>query len=177
MAITKETKETRVAQYKEMLGSSQAVVVTQYQGLTMGQLNDLRARLRTTGARFQITKNTLFRLALADQKRPALDDLLVGPTAVAYLSGDVAAGIKALLAFAEETKAIEVKGGLFGDRVLSAEDVITLSRLPSREELLAQVVSRLQAPLYGLVNVLSGPMRGLVYALKARQDQLANPAA
>jgi len=177
LAITKETKETRVAQYKEMLGSSQAVVVTQYHGLTMGQLNDLRARLRTTGARFQITKNTLFRLALAEQKRPALDDLLVGPTAVAYLSGDVAAGIKALLAFAEETKAIEVKGGLFGDRVLSAEDVVTLSKLPSREELLAQVVSRLQAPLYGLVNVLSGPMRGLVYALKARQDQLANPAA
>ncbi|MBC7259647.1 MAG: 50S ribosomal protein L10 [Chloroflexi bacterium] len=177
MAITKETKETRVAQYKEMLGSSQAVVITQYHGLTMGQLNDLRARLRTTGARFQITKNTLFRLALADQKMPALDDLLVGPTAVAYLSGDIAAGAKALIAFAEETKAIEVKGGLFGDRVLSAEDVITLSKLPSREELLAQVVSRLQAPLYGLVNVLSGPMRGLVYALKARQEQLANPAA
>lgn len=177
MAITKEIKETRVAQYKEMLASSQAVVVTQYRGLTMGQLNDLRARLRPTGGRFQVTKNTLFRLALADESRPALDDILVGPTAVAYLSGDVATGIKALLAFAEETKAIEVKGGLFGNRVLSAEDVVTLSRLPSREELLAQVVSRMQAPIYGLVNVLSGPMRGLVYALKARQDQLANAAA
>lgn len=176
MAITKEIKETRVAQYKQHLASSQAVVVTQYQGLTMGQLNDLRARLRPTGGRFQITKNTLFRLALADAKKPALDDILVGPTAVAYLSGDIAAGLKVLLAFAEETKAIEVKGGLFADRVLSAEDVVTLSKLPSREELLAQVVSRLQAPIYGLVNVLSGPMRGLVYALKARQDQLANAA-
>lgn len=177
MAITKEIKETRVAQYKELLASSQAVVVTQYRGLTMGQLNDLRARLRPTGARFQVTKNTLFRLALAEQQSPALDDILVGPTAVAYLTGDIASGLKALMAFAEETKALEVKGGLFGDRVLSAEDVVTLSKLPSREVLLAQVVSRLQAPMYGLVNVLSGPMRGLVYALKARQDQLANPAA
>ncbi len=177
MAITKETKETRVAQYEEMLASSQAVVVTQYHGLTMGQLNDLRARLRPLGGRFQVTKNTLFRLALAHEKKPALDEILVGPTAVAYLQGDIAAGVKALIAFAEETKAIEVKGGLFGDRVLSAEDVVTLSKLPSREELLAQVVSRIQAPLYGLVNVLSGPMRGLVYALKARQDQLANTSA
>jgi len=176
LAITKETKETRVAQYKELLASSQAVIVIQYHGLTMGQLNNLRARLRPIGGRFQITKNTLFRLALADEKKPALDDILVGPTAVAYLSGDIAAGAKALIGFAEETKAIEVKGGLFGDRVLSAEDVVTLSKLPSREELLAQVVSRMQAPIYGLVNVLSGPMRGLVYALKARQDQLANAA-
>lgn len=177
MAISKELKETRVAQYKELLGSSQAIVVTQYKALTMGQMNDLRARLREVDGKFQVTKNTLFQLALSEQGSPTLEDLLVGTTAVGYLSGDVSTGAKVLLAFAEESKALNVKGALMGDRVLTAEEVVALSRLPGREALLAQLVSRLQGPIYGLVSVLNGPMRGLVYALKARQDQLAETAA
>lgn len=177
MAISKETKEARVAQYKELLEASQAIVITQYRALTMGQMNDLRARLREVDAKFQVTKNTLFQIALAEQGSPTLDDLLVGTTAVGYITGNVPPGVKVILSFAEESKALDVKGALMGDRVLTAEEVIALSRLPSREELLALLVSRLQSPIYGLVSVLNGPMRGLVYALKARQDQLAEPAA
>lgn len=177
MAISKETKEARVAQYKELLGSSQAIVVTQYRALTMGQMNDLRARLREVDAKFQVTKNTLFQIALGEQGSPTLEDLLVGTTAVGYLSGNVPAGVKVILSFAEESKALDVKGALMGTRVFTAEEVVALSKLPSREELLAQLVSRLQSPIYGLVTVLNGPIRGLVYALKARQDQLAQPAA
>ena len=176
MAISKETKEARVAQYKELLGSSNAIVITQYKALTMGQMNDLRGRLREVDARFQVTKNTLFQLALKEQGSPTLDDMLIGTTAVGYLTGNVPAGTKVILAFAEESKALEVKGGLMDNRVLTAEQMVTLSKLPSREELLAQLVSRLQGPMYGLVSVLNGPMRGLVYALKARQDQLAKAA-
>jgi len=177
LAISRETKEARVAQYKELLGSSQAVVVTQYNALTMGQMNDLRKRLREVDGKFQVTKNTLFQLALSEQGSPTLDDMLVGTTAIGYLTGSVQAGIKVILAFAEESKALEVKGALMDNRMYSAEQVVALSKLPSREELLAQLVSRLQGPMYGLVSVLNGPMRGLVYALKARQDQLAKAAA
>lgn len=177
MAISKETKEARVAQYKELLAASQAIVITQYRGLTMGQMNTLRARLREEDAKFQVTKNTLFQIALAEQGSPTLDDLLVGTTAVGYITGNVPTGVKMILSFAEESKALDVKGALMGDRVLTAEEVVALSKLPSRDELLAQLVSRLQGPIYGLVSVLNGPMRGLVYALKARQDQLTETAA
>lgn len=176
MAISKEIKEARVAQYKELLGASNAIVVTQYKALTMGQMNDLRGRLREMDAKFQVTKNTLFQLALSEQGSPTLDDMFVGTTAVGYLSGNVSAALKVVLAFAEESKALEVKGALMDNRVFTAEQVVALSQLPSREELLAQLVSRLQGPMYGLVSVLNGPMRGLVYALKARQDQLAKAA-
>jgi large subunit ribosomal protein L10 len=177
LAISKETKEARVAQYKELLAASQAIVITQYRGLTMGQMNTLRARLREEDAKFQVTKNTLFQIALAEQGSPTLDDLLVGTTAVGYITGNVPTGVKMILSFAEESKALDVKGALMGDRVLTAEEVVALSKLPSRDELLAQLVSRLQGPIYGLVSVLNGPMRGLVYALKARQDQLTETAA
>jgi large subunit ribosomal protein L10 len=177
LAISKETKESRVAQYKELLAASQAIVITQYRGLTMGQMNTLRARLREEDAKFQVTKNTLFQIALAEQGSPTLDDLLVGTTAVGYITGNVPTGVKMILSFAEESKALDVKGALMGDRVLTAEEVVALSKLPSRDELLAQLVSRLQGPIYGLVSVLNGPMRGLVYALKARQDQLTETAA
>jgi large subunit ribosomal protein L10 len=177
LAISKETKEARVAEYKELLGSSQAIVVTQYRALTMGQMNDLRARLREVDAKFQVTKNTLFQLALSEQGSPTMEDLLVGTTAIGYLADNVPAGVKVILSFADESKALDVKGALMGDRVLTAEEVIALSKLPSREELLAQLAARLQSPIYGLVSVLSGPIRGLVYALKARQDQLAETAA
>lgn len=177
MAISKETKEARVAQYQQLVGDSQTFVLTEYKNLTMKQMNDLRGRLRGVGASYHVTKNTLLQLALQEMGRPTLDTLLKGPTAVGYLGDDFAAGIKVLLQFAEESKAIEVKGGLMGDRALSADDVVTLSRLPGREELIAQVLSRLQGPMYGLVSVLNGPIRGLMYVLKARQEQLAKTAA
>jgi len=177
LAISKETKEARVAQYQQLVGDSQAFILTEYKNLTMKQLNDLRGQLRGVGASYHVTKNTLLQLALQQMGRPTLDAMLEGPTAVGYLGGDFAAGIKVLLQFAEDSKAIEVKGGLMGDRALSADDVVVLSKLPGREELLAQLLSRLQGPMYGLVSVLNGPIRGLLYALKARQEQLAETAA
>jgi large subunit ribosomal protein L10 len=177
LAISKETKVARVDEYKELLGGSEAIVLTSYSGLTMKQLNDLRARLREIGGTFQITKNTLLKRALQETGRSELDAMLVGTTAVGYLEENVAGGIKIFLDFADESKAIQVKGGLMADRVLSADDVIAISRLPSREVLLAQLLSQLQGPMYGLVSVLSAPIRGLAYVLKARQDQLGSQAA
>lgn len=173
MAISKETKVERVEQYKELLEGSQAIVLTSYSGLTMKQLSDLRAQLREYDATFQVTKNTLLQRALREMNFTELDKFLVGPIAVGYLSESIPSAAKVLVDFAKESKAIEIKGGLMGDRVLAAEDIIAVSSLPTREELLAQLVSRLQGPIYGLVSVLSGPIRGLAYVLKARQDQLA----
>ncbi len=177
MAISKETKVARIEQYKKLLEASHAIVLTSYSGLTVKQLSDLRARLREHDATLQITKNTLLQRALHDMGVSALDDLLVGPIAVGYLGENIPAATKVLLDFAKETKSIEVKGGLMGDHVLAASDIVAISRLPTREELLAQLVSRLQGPIYGLVSVLSGPIRGLAYVLKARQEQLADTAA
>lgn len=177
MAISKDVKEKRVAEYKELLEQSQALVFATYSGLTMKQLNDLRARLREHGATFQITKNTLFERALSETGVSGLDEILQGMTAVGYLTENIPGSAKVLLDFAAESKAMHVKGGLLGNRVLSAAEVDALSKLPSRDVLLAQLLSRLQGPLYGLVTVLNGPIRGLAYVLKARQEQLAETAA
>jgi large subunit ribosomal protein L10 len=177
LAITKETKVARTEQYKELLEASQAIVLAKYSGLTVKQMSELRARLREQDATFQVIKNTLLQRALHELGQTGLDELLTGPVAVGYLGEGIPAAAKVLVDFAKESKVIEIKGGLMGDRVLAAEDIVAVSSLPTREELLAQLVSRLQGPIYGLVSVLSGPMRGLAYVLKARQDQLAETAA
>ena len=173
MAISKERKRQLVVDYVEKLERSQAVILANHQGLNVAQMSELRNRLRSVGSGCQVIKNTLLRLALQEAELPELDALLEGPTATSFCYQDGQSAAKVLVEFTREASPFALKGGLLGRRMLTAEDVNQLANLPSREVLLAQVLSAFQSPMVGLVSVLSGPLRALATVLRARADQLA----
>ncbi len=172
MAISKEKKSKIVEDLTARLAGAQAAILADYRGLSVPEITRLRSELRQRGALLQVVKNTLTALALERANIPVPEDMLVGPTAIAFLSDDVAGPAKVLVGYANEMATFSIKGGLLGSRIISVEGVSGLASLPPRDVLLAQAVSGFQAPLRGLVSVLSGPMRGLLYVLQARTQQL-----
>ncbi len=172
MAVTREKKAQLLEDYVENLQKSHAIVLTTYAGLTHKELSELRNNLRENGARFQVVKNNIFKLAMEKSGLSGVEDLFVGPVGVTYVYDDPVAAAKVLMEFAKTRDLLQVKGGLLGEQVLSPESVKSLASLPTREVLLAQVLAGMQAPISGLVNVLAGTVRGLVNVLNARADQL-----
>lgn len=148
-----------------------------YRGLSVGQATELRRKLRDSGAQLKVVKNTLALLAMGRLGVEGLEPMMDGPTAIAYCVDDPVAPAKTLQDFAKDTKKLEIKGGWLRESVLSASQVEDLASLPSREELIAKVVGGISAPLYGLANVLTGPMRGLAVALDQIREQKAQEAA
>lgn len=171
MAITKERKEELVAQYTDLIRRSQALILTEYRGLTMPNLNQLRDRLRQVGGEYHIAKNTLLQIALERAGYPVAADLFAGPTAVGFSFEDPAATAKALLDLRRDLDRLVVKGGLMKDAVLSADQVQALAELPPRDIVLAQVLGSIQGPLAALVGILNAPLRELVYILQQRGAQ------
>jgi large subunit ribosomal protein L10 len=176
LAITREKKGELVSEYVDKLQRSQAVIVTEYRGLTVKQIQDLRRELRSSGSELLIGKNTLLSRALVEVGMAAPKSLLHGPTAVAFCFKEIAAPAKALNKYAKDSKILVVKGGVIGKTSFDEAGVQQLAELPGRMQLLGQVVGVLQAPLTGLVNVLAGTMRGLVNVLNARVEQLEKAA-
>jgi large subunit ribosomal protein L10 len=176
LAITREKKGKLVSEYVEKLKRSQAVVVTEYRGLKVKQIQELRRELRSNDCELVVTKNTLISRALVEVGMPAPGTLLYGPTAVAFFYKDLAGAAKALNKYAKDSKILVVKGGVLGQSVMNEGGVQQLADLPGREQLLSQVVGTLQAPLTGLVTVLSGTVRGLMNVLNARVEQLEQAA-
>ena len=183
MAISKEKKQQIVATLVEEFQKAQGVIFTDYRGLTVSEMNQLRVRLREKGTPFRVAKNTLTRLALQQVGLPVPDEYLRGPTAIAFLRDDVAEPVKVLVDFAKETKILEIKGGLLGTQLVDAEAVNELTKLPSRQELLGQVLSlihgppaqltqMIQAPATELVQTLEAPLTELVMTLQAYADKL-----
>jgi len=177
LAITKEKKQELVAQYTDLLNRSQAVIFTDYRGLTAAELGRLRSKLREADSRYHVIKNTLFRLALQKADQPVPEDLLGGPVAVSFCLGEVPPTAKILVDFAKESKILTIRGGLLNKKPLGVQDIQALASLPSREVLLAQVLAGMQSPISGLVTVLSGTIRGLLNVLKARAEQLEGASA
>lgn len=176
MAITREKKGVMVDGYVERLRRSQAVIVSEYRGLTVKQIEALRRELRNNESEMVVSKNTLLARALTEVGMAAPDALLSGPTAVTFCFGDLSAPAKTLNKWARDTKILVVRGGIIGQSVFDDAGVQALTELPSREQLRAQVVGALQSPLSGLVNVLSGPLRGFLNVLNARIEQLDQAA-
>lgn len=172
MAITKKKKQELVKSYTEEFSRSQAAILTDYRGLSVAELNQLRNKMRETGSGYHIVKNRLAKLALREAGLPVPEELLQGPTAIGFCYDDVVAPAKVLTEYAKESKTLIVKGGILGARVIDGQAISSLADLPSRDVLLAQLLSSIQSPIAGLVNVLNGPLRGLVTMLKARADQL-----
>jgi len=169
--MARPEKVAAVEQIREDLQASQAVFVTDYRGLTVTQMTKLRRKLREVGTEYRVVKNTLARRAAAEAGVEALEQLLAGPTAVAFAKQDPVATAKALNEFAKDSKILEIRGGLLEGKLLGVDDIQALADLPQREVLLAQVLGGMQAPIAGFVSVLQGTLRSLVYALNAVREK------
>jgi large subunit ribosomal protein L10 len=173
--MKKSEKERVVSELTDRLKSSPTLIVADYRGLTMPQIDDLRSKLLEHGARFSVVKNTLTRRAAEEAGTDALLALLEGPTAIAFLEsdGDPVAVAKALATVARETQQVLViRGGIMEGRTISEEDVQNLAKLPPTDVLRAQVVGAIAGPMTTVVGIFSAPMRDIVGVLQARIDQL-----
>jgi large subunit ribosomal protein L10 len=174
LAISKEKKQQIVADYVERMSNSQAIIFTDYRGLTVADLTELRRQLRGDNGVFQIVKNTLFKLALEQADLPIPADQIQGTIAVGYCLEEVPPVAKTLNAFSESTDILKLTGAILGTDFLGAEDVKALADLPPREVLLAQVLGAVQGPMSGLVSTFTAPLRELVQVLQARSEQGAD---
>ena len=167
-------KEQVVAELAEQLRSTDSLIIADYRGLTNAQLEELRGKLRSSGARFQIVKNTLTRRAASEAGAESLLALLEGPTAIAFVEadGDPVGVAKALSDTAKETKVLALRGGTLSGRSISGEDVEELAKLPAPEVIKSQLVGVIVAPLTQLVALLAAPLRDLVGLIDARIAQL-----
>lgn len=164
-------KVAAVQEIAEKLQKGQAVVFTDFRGLPVKAMTELRSELRKAGVEFKVVKNTLTRLAARQANIEGLDPLLVGPTAIAVGYEDPVIVAKRIIEFSKRYEALQVKGGLLNGRVIDASGVKALADLPSREQLIAQVLRGMQAPISGLVYVLKGTLANLVYVLDAIRRQ------
>ncbi|MDD3156585.1 MAG: 50S ribosomal protein L10 [Anaeromusa sp.] len=172
MAIT-AAKQAIVAELKEKLTGAKGAVLVNYRGLTVAQDTKLRRQLREAGVDYRVVKNTMTRIAAQEAGLEGLDVYLEGPTAMAISTTDPVAPAKIITDFVKEHKlqVLEVKAGLVEGNVIDENGVKALASLPSREVLIAKMLGSMQSPITGLVNVLQGSVRNLVYALDAVRQQ------
>jgi large subunit ribosomal protein L10 len=173
LAITKQKKQELVETYAEHLANSHAIVLADYRGLTVSQMQALRRQMRQQDTVVQVTKNTLLKIALEQAGMPVPEELLVGPTAIAYLPEDVATAAKALFDFAKDQEALSIKGAMLEGQVLDAEAAKDLRNLPSRATVLAELLGILQGPASELVHILEAPAGELYRTLQAPLRELA----
>lgn len=168
--MNREEKARVIEELTDKLKSG-SVILVDYQGINVTQSTQLRVRSRESGIEFVVAKNTLALRAAEGAGTERISEFLVGPTALAF-SEDPVAGAKLMTEFSDEVEAFEVKGGLLeGGRVMSAQEVVALSMLPGREQLIAQVLGGIQSPISGLVNVLTGTIRNLAVVLNQVAEQ------
>jgi len=176
MAISRESKEKAVAQLSTDLGRIKLAVMTDYRGLSVPEIEELRGILRDEGISYRVTKNTLLRLAT--QSNPALKDIdqtaFTGPMALALGFDDEVAAARVIFQYAKKHDALEIVGGITSDgTLLSAAEVKALATLPTREQLLGQVVGTIAAPLTGFVGVMSANVRSIINVLNALSEAKA----
>jgi large subunit ribosomal protein L10 len=168
-----EKKEKTVKSLEEVFSKAKIGVVTDYRGLKTPELNELRRKLKENNAEYKVVKNSLAQIAAKNTGKNYLDNTFKGPVGVAFGYGDAAKTAKIISDHLRTSKsALKMEWGFLEDRVLNAKELDTLSKLPSREILLARVVGGMQAPVYGIVNVLAAPLRGLAQVLQARVQQM-----
>jgi large subunit ribosomal protein L10 len=172
--VKKEDKERVVAELTERLRTTETLLVADYRGLTMPQIDELRSKLIEHGARFAVVKNTLTRRAAEAAGSDALLAMLEGPTAIAFLEsdGDPVAVAKALVDAARDTRVLEVRGGLLEGRPIEAGEIESLAKLPPFDVLRSQVLGAITAPLTAIVGLFTAPVQDLYGLLDARFEQL-----
>ena len=167
-------RQEKVAVVEEVtakLNAADAVIITEYRGLSVGQLADLRRQLRPAGGEYKVYKNTLARFAAQNAGVSDLASLLTGPSGITFIQGDAAGVAKSLRDASRINPLLVIKGGVMGGRVISAKDVEALAELPSRDVLLAKFAGALQAPLVKTAGLLQALPRNFAYGLKALIEQ------
>ena len=167
-----EAKQAIVAELREALASSRTLIVSEYRGLTVKELAEIRRALRKQDVSYRIVKNRLMRIAAQDTVGEALSPLLVGPTAIAF-GNEESATAKAVLDATRAYKLVTITGGVLGTRSIDAEGVKSLASLPSREILLGKLAGGMQAPVATLAGLLAANIRNLGSALAQVRDQKA----
>lgn len=172
--MQRSEKERVVAELADRLRASETLIVADYRGLTMPQIDELRSKLIEAGARFHVVKNTLTRRAAEQAGAESLLALLEGPSAIAFIEsgGDPVAVAKALGETARTTQVLAVRGGMLEGKPISAEQVEDLAKLPPMDVLRAQVMGAIVAPLQTVVGLFNAPLRDLVGLIDARIEQL-----
>ena len=167
-------KARQVEELAERFSRSTIVITTDYTGLGVDQMTELRRALREKDVEFRVIKNSLALLAADAAGKPEVKEVIEGPTGIAFGYGDASVPAKALADFIRTTKsALTIRGAELDGRVLDTEQVQQLARLPGRDELVAQLLSLMQSPITGLVYVLNGPISGLARVLRQHADNLA----
>jgi large subunit ribosomal protein L10 len=173
--LLRRNKEQVVGELVERLRSSETLIVADYRGLSMTEIDDVRTKLLEHGARFSVVKNTLTRRAAEEAGVKELVELLEGPTAIAFVQeGDMAAVAKTLSDTARQTKILAIKGGILQGKTMTAEQVRELASLPPVEILKARTLGVIVAPLHAFVGLVGAPLRDLVGVTDARRRQLEN---
>jgi large subunit ribosomal protein L10 len=166
-------KEQLVEEIKDRFAGSQAILLADYRGLSVKELQELRVNLRQVGAELTIYKNSLTEIAMRELALPSMTEYLAGPTAFVFAGEDPVAPAKALTTFARAHPALDLKGGLVENQVVDASGVKAIATLPSREELIAKLLGTMINPIVGFARVLNGPTEAFARTVQAVADQKA----
>jgi large subunit ribosomal protein L10 len=177
LAITKTRKEELVAEYIDMLRKARGIVVTEYRGMTMKNLDELRGKLRENQSGLTVTKNTLLKIALREVGMAVPDNMLNGPVALAVAYEDLPATIKTVLEYAGTNELFIAKGGVIGTTAVRGADLNAVSELPPLDVLRAQLLGMVTMPLAQFVGLLEAPSQQLVAVIKAGSEGLVNVLA
>jgi large subunit ribosomal protein L10 len=165
-------KEAPIHELSDLLRNSQVAVLTDYRGMSVATISQLRRQLREKGVEYHVAKNTLMTLAARDAGFPQLEEMLTGPTAIAFVGDDIAGGIKALNDFVRTSRLTNlIRGALFGPSLVPADKVESLATIPTRPQLYGQVVGSINGPLVNLVGSLNGLLSQLVNTLQNYADK------
>jgi len=165
--MARPEKETVVEEISKKLQDAHSVVLTDFRGLDVRQMQELRSKLLESDVEYKVVKNTLLKIAAQKCKLEGLENYLAGPTALAFGLVDPIAPAKVLWDFSKKHEFLKIKAGILNGKILDASKVKELATLPSREVLLAKLLSVIQAPLVGMVSCLNAPVQGFVNCLKA----------
>ena len=171
--MTREEKAQIIDSLQEAFTRCSITILTDYRGLATAEMTSLRHQLQEVSTEYRVVKNTLARLAAERAGKDELVAAFDGPLAIAFGYGDIVAPARVFAGYiGDSTVSLSIKGGFLNDRLLSSEEVMTLSTLPSREVLLARVLGQLKSPVSALLGCLTAPVRGIIGVLQARMKQL-----
>jgi large subunit ribosomal protein L10 len=172
-------KEATVAELREEIANARTMIVSEYRGLTVKEIAEIRRALRKQDVTYRVVKNRLMRIAAEDSVGEALSPLLTGPTAIAFGTDEAGTAKAVIDATKPYTRVVRITGGVLGDRAIDADGVTRLATLPSREVLLAKLAGGMQAPVGTLAGLFAAPLRNLGFALAqlAAQKQAETPEA
>ena len=171
--MSKEKKAQIIDSLQEEFSRCSIGILTDYRGLATPELTALRRKIQESGGKYRIVKNTLARFAALRTGKDDLVSYIEGPIAIAFGYGEITEPARVLANYIRDSKInINIRGGFFGDRILTQEDVITLSTIPSREVLIARVLGQMKSPISALANCLTNPIRGMIGVLQAQIQKL-----